>query len=169
MAIYAIRGLIEEFAPINSEVVAVYAREGFASLMWIWDQITRDRNTTLIFPNDLTNVNQEKPWRNNEDTFWEINPQNGVTRYYYSFSNPSGNRLVNIEQIDQLINRNLDHARLMKIKSIAYVIIPIEEDDQRISARRMLQAIRKWQSIFNYELDIYLVDRVNGFEEVLNE
>jgi hypothetical protein len=169
MAIYAIRGLIEEFAPIKSEAVAVYARDGFASLKWIWDQITSDRNTNLIFPTDLANVDQREPWRNKQDTFWEISPHNGVTRYYYSFSNPSGKRLVNIDQIDQLINRSLDHARLMKIKSIAYVIIPIEEDDQRISARRMLQTIRNWQSVFNYELDIYLVDRVNGFEEVLNE
>jgi hypothetical protein len=59
------------------------------------------------------------------------------------------------------------------IKSIAYILIPATENPTRVntdeddtqSAKMMVQTIQNWM-LNNRELEVYLVDRVGGFQRI---
>jgi hypothetical protein len=149
MPIYAVGGYIETFAPEKCEAVAIFTIDGFSGTNLLFREFTNNRQKTLL--------SQDQEFYTNQ----------GITRYYYVFSNPRGRKLDNIDRINQYIKNSLDYARLEKIKSIAYLIFDSDEFNLSLIARRMIEVIKEWEEIEKYEIDIYLVDRVNGFQNIL--
>lgn len=167
MPIYAVGGYIEAFAPEKCEAVAIFTLDGFSGTNLLFREFTNNRQKTLLNQDQEFYTNQDKPWNNRMDTFWEITPSKGITRYYYVFSNPRGRKLDNIDRINQYIKTSLGYAKLKKIKSIAYLIFASDKIISSLIARRMIEVIQEWEEIEKYEIDIYLVDRVNGFQNIL--
>jgi hypothetical protein len=167
MPIYAVGGYIETFAPEKCEAVAIFTLDGFSGTNLLFREFTNNRQKTLLSQDQEFYTNQDKPWNNRMDTFWKITPPKGITRYYYVFSNPRGRKLDNIDRINQYIKTSLDYARLEEIKSIAYLIFDSDKFNLSLIARRMIEVIKEWEEIEKYEIDIYLVDRVNGFQNIL--
>jgi len=163
MPIYALGGFIQDLAPDYCDFVAIFTRSGFNTTSLIVKDL---KNKFLIFPK---NVNEEEIdyneiWRYRQDTLWEIKPSLSLWKYLYVFSNLGrSTRVESIDDINILINRSLDCARLMNCKSIGYIIIRSNNHTDEECAQRMIDSIINWELIFKYEINVYLIDRVNGF------
>ena len=163
MPIYALGGFIQDLAPDYCDFVAIFTRSGFNTTSLIVKDL---KNKFLIFPK---NVNEEEIdyneiWRYRQDTLWEIKPSLSFWKYLYVFSNLGrSTRVESIDDINILINRSLDCARLMNCKSIGYIIIRSNNHTDEECAQRMIDSIINWELIFKYEINVYLIDRVNGF------
>jgi hypothetical protein len=163
MPIYALGGFIQDLAPDYCDFVAIFTRSGFNTTSLIVKDL---KNKFLIFPKNVNEeeIDNDEIWRYRQDTLWEIKPSLSLWKYLYVFSNLGrSTRVESIDDINILINRSLDCARLMNCKSIGYIIIRSNNHTDEECAQRMIDSIINWEQIFKYEINVYLIDRVNGF------
>jgi hypothetical protein len=163
MPIYALGGFIQDLAPDYCDFVAIFTRSGFNTTSLIVKDL---KNKFLIFPKNVNEeeIDYDEIWRYRQDTLWEIKPSLSLWKYLYVFSNLGrSTRVESIDDINILINRSLDCARLMNCKSIGYIIIRSNNHTDEECAQRMIDSIINWELIFKYEINVYLIDRVNGF------
>jgi hypothetical protein len=163
MPIYALGGFIQDLAPDYCDFVAIFTRSGFNTTSLIVKDL---KNKFLIFPKNVNEeeIDNDEIWRYRQDTLWEIKPSLSLWKYLYVFSNLGrSTRVESIDDINILINRSLDCARLMNCKSIGYIIIRSNNHTDEECAQRMIDSIINWELIFKYEINVYLIDRVNGF------
>lgn len=108
------------------------------------------------------------PWKTGEDTLWEIITEKyRLLKYVYLFESDKYNSpLSSINEIDRLINRCLNKLKEKEVRKVAFILIPTVEDDVT-SAKRMIEAINRWMIDNDYEMDVYLVDRIGGFDDLV--
>lgn len=163
MPIYALGGFIQDVAPDYCEFVAIFTRSGFNTTSLIVSEL---KNKFLVLPENVNEeeINYGEIWRYKRDTLWEIKPSLSLWKYLYVFTNlGKSTRVETLNDINVLINRSLDCARLMNCKSIGYIVIRSNNHTDEECALRMIDSIRNWEQIFNYNINVYLIDRVNGF------
>ncbi len=191
MRINAIKGMLMDVAPNKSEAIAIWMYSGFNARNAIWRSLRKDINIifTLICPErgdtsssikDSTikyDLIDHEPWRLHFETLWKITPDLGKLRYIYVFPNPEDKRRLNhIEDIKHLINRCLNCLNEESIHSVSFILIPalpIEEHSSEIedlqSAKQMIYTIRNWLCENESNMEVYLVDRVDGFRTALEQ
>jgi hypothetical protein len=170
MPIQHIKGMLMDFAPQQVEAIAVFMRTGFNTRHGVWLEIP-NKKEKLISLDCLSEI-PEKPWLISHDTVFEIKEDVfQKLKYIYVFSNPTDQKAYSgFDAIEDCITRSLDRLSTYNIKSIAYILIPATENPDRVnnneddvkSAKLMVQSIQKWIEN-NSELEVYLVDRVAGF------
>jgi hypothetical protein len=171
MPIQNIKGMLMDFAPQHVEAIAVFMRSGFNPRNGVWLEIP-NKKENLISLDSLSEI-PEKPWLEMQDTLFEIKEDVfEKLKYIYIFSNPNDQKAYSgFAAIEDSIIRSLDRLSTYNIKSIAYILIPATENPTRVNtdeddtqtAKLMVQTIHKWMRN-NRELEVYLVDRVGGFE-----
>ena len=189
MGIKAIKGRIMDTAPSNSEAVAVWMYKGFNTRYAIWgfEIKERDIRLELIYPNDFMHSENSlesayktktkcEPWRLTYGTLWKITNRNqGKLKYIYIFPNPEDKqRLENLDEIDELIKRCFTTLNENSINSVSLILIPAlsrgehntELEDIK-SAEQMICSIKNWLSENEEDMNVYLVDRVDGFRNVI--
>jgi hypothetical protein len=163
MPIYALGGLVQDLAPDYCEFVAIFTSSGFNTTSLIVKEI---KNKFLVLPENVNEeeINYDEIWRCRRNTLWEIKPSLSLWKYLYVFTNLGNSTGVQtLNDIKVLINRSLDCARLMNCRSIGYIIIRSNNHTDEECAQRMIDSIRIWEQIFSYKINVYLIDRVNGF------
>ena len=174
MPIKNIKGMLMDFAPQNVEAIAVFMRTGFNSRHSVWLEIP-NKKENLISLDCLSEI-PEKPWLISHDTVFEIKDDVfQKLKYIYVFSNPNEQKTyLGFDAIEDCITRSLDRLSSYNVYSIAYILIPATENPDRVntneddvkSATLMVQSIQNWM-LNNRELEVYLVDRVNDFKNIL--
>ena len=174
MPIKTIKGMLMDFASKNVEAIAIFMRTGFNPRNGVWLEIP-NKKENLISLDGLSEL-PEKPWLLTHDTVFEI--KDAVyqkLKYLYIFSNPTDQKAyLGFDSIEDCITRSLNRLNSLQINSIAYILIPATENPDRVntneddvkSATLMVQSIQNWM-LNNRELEVYLVDRVNDFKNIL--
>ena len=173
MPIQNIKGMLMEFAPQNVEAIAVFMRTGFNPRNGVWLEIPNKEENLISL--DCLNEIPEKPWLVSHDTIFEIKVDVfEKLKCIYIFSNPDDQKAYfGFDAIEDCINRSLNRLSECNIKSVAYILISATENKDRInndyddtkSAKLMIQSIQKWIEN-NRDLEVCLVDRVGGFENI---
>ena len=191
MTIKTIKGMLMDVAPTKSEAIAIWMCSGFNTRNAIWRFELKEKGIEikLIHPErgDISsnvkdsafesNLIGYEPWRLHFETLWEITSDFGKLKYIYVFPNPEDKpRLNHIEDINQLINKCLDVLNVNSIHSVSFILIPalprgeynIEIEDLQ-SAKQMIYSIRNWLSENESNMEVYLVDRVDGFKAAIEQ
>lgn len=176
MAIKAIKGMIMDVAPLKSQAMAIWMRSGFNSSNAIWRFELKEKgvNVELIHPFEK-NINKDiEPWLLPHETLWKITPELGKLKYIYIFPNPEDNKGVDdMEAINQMIYKCLDTLSNYSITSVSFILIPALQKGNNFetqdleSAKQMIISIQNWLYNMNQDMDVYLVDRVDGFKAAL--
>ena len=175
MAIKNIKGMLMDFAPQNVDAIVLFISSGFntRNSLWLFDIPNKKENLLSL---DGHNEIPEKPWLLNQDTLFEI--KSSVfkkLKFIYIYSNPSDKKAYSgFSSIESSIKRSLDRLSMYNIKSLAYILIPATENPELINsneddskcARLMIETIQDWMKK-NRELDVFLVDRVGDFENII--
>ncbi len=174
MPILSIQGNLLDVAPDKVEAIAFKIRDGFSQTKTMWLFEFTELNISLQSVDEMPletisgdDFNRVFPWKRREDTLWEIIPEKyRLLKYVYLFESDEYNYpLSSINEIDRLINRCLNKLKEKEVRSVAFIFIPTVEDDIT-SANRMIKAINQWMIDNNYEMDVYLVDRTGGFNDL---
>ena len=185
MTIKAIKGMLMDVAPTKSEAIAIWMCSGFNARNGIWRFELKEKGIEIklihpergdISPNESNLIGYE-PWRLHFETLWKITSDFGKLKYIYVFPNPEDKqRLNHIEDINQLINNCLDVLNVNSINSVSFILIPAlprgehyTEIEDLQSAKQMIYSIRNWLSENESNMEIYLVDSVDGFKAALEQ
>lgn len=191
MPIHTAKGDIMDFATSRSEAVAIWMCSGFNSRnsIWRWElneklfRIKLEHPLDRYIDPDILNSAYKlnpthEPWKLSFETLWSMTSEDQKKlKYLYIFPNPDDQiRLENIEQIDSLIVNCLEVLNKNSIKSVSFILIPayLNKDESNndindiASANQMIESINNWLNNNNSEMEVYLVDRQDGFSPLLN-
>ena len=190
MKIETIKGSLMDLAPTTSEAIAIWMCSGFNTRNAIWRYELKEKGIEieLIHPeennissdvkNSAYELNKDyEPWRLPCATLWKITNDIGKLKYIYVFPNPEDkHRLDDIQEIDQLINKCLGILKVNSINSVSFILIPAlprgehnTEIEDLQSAKQMIYSIQNWLSKNESHMQVYLVDRVDGFKAALDQ
>jgi hypothetical protein len=190
MKIETIKGSLMDLAPTTSEAIAIWMCSGFntRNSIWRFELKKKGIEIELIHPeennisSDVKNSAYEvntnyEPWRLPCETLWKITNDIGKLKYIYVFPNPEDkHRLDDIQEIDQLINKCLGILKVNSINSVSFILIPAlprgehnTEIEDLQSAKQMIYSIQNWLSKNGSHMQVYLVDRVDGFKAALDQ
>jgi hypothetical protein len=190
MPIYTAIGDIMDFAPSKSEAVAIWMCGGFNTRNAIWrsEIVNRKIDIELVdssgYPVAEAVLNSayqsdtiNEPWRLNHETLWKFTSNiQGILKFLYIFPNSEDkSRLDSLKDIDALIIRCLNVLQKNTIKSVSFILIPAysstdtanNDINDIASANQMIESIKNWLNNNNSEMEVYLVDRQDGFNVLL--
>ncbi len=180
MRISARKGRLIHIAPECSEAVVIWITNGFntRNAFWKFDLKEHLPYMDLVFPKDsIQPISRDFPWKSHLNSMWELKSELKKLKYVYVFSNlKSAHSLEGENALIQLIEQALADLSRFHIKSVSFIIIPYTKDggipesiDYENSARCMIKTIDEWLKKNNNNLDIFLVDRVDGFTPYLDK
>ena len=183
MPLHALKGDITKLAPENSQAAAFWIYAGFNTRRLLWEEyIPHLASFQPVQPNNIHLNDQHPflvdddiaiPWMLPNDTLWSIR-HNGQLEYIYIFSNHTNRYGVDSpEEMDQIIANCLTVLRNMNIRSVSFVFIPTKIPDreliaaENLSAQYMINSIRNWLDHNDDCMNVYLIDRTDGFQKLL--
>ena len=179
MTIKTIKGMLMDVAPTKSEAIAIWMCSGFNTRNAIWRFELKEKGIEieLIHPERENISSNYEPWKLHFETLWKITSDVGQLKYIYVFPNPEDKqRLDHIQDINQLINKCLGILNVNSINSVSFILIPAlpkgehnTEIEDLQSAKQMIYSIRNWLSENESNMEVYLVDRVDGFKAALDQ
>lgn len=190
MPIYAIQGDILNVAPQKSESIAIWMCSGFNSRNSIWRYELKNRGfmPRLVHPSNrvvskkvlnsaFDTDSKNEPWMLAHETLWKLSgPNLGELKYIYVFPNPEDKQALNsLSDLEISINICMQTLTNFDIKSVSFILVPSimhvhseKHVNDLESAKNMIFSLQNWLIKNKSDIDVYLVDRGNGFVNLLN-